>query len=48
MEDPQFTVLLPTPSPGGAEALKAVRAVTGPSLWRSWQLLDGRPWTASP
>ncbi|MFD8784481.1 hypothetical protein [Kitasatospora sp. NPDC059599] len=37
MEDPAFTVLLTGPGPRGAEALRAVRAVTGLSLWRSRQ-----------
>ncbi|MFJ2779442.1 MULTISPECIES: ribosomal protein L7/L12 [unclassified Kitasatospora] len=46
MEDPQFTVLLTDPSPGGPAALKAVRAVTGLSLWHSRQLLNGAPVTA--
>ncbi|MFJ9770769.1 hypothetical protein ACIRVF_05965 [Kitasatospora sp. NPDC101157] len=40
MEDPQFTVELAGASPRGAAALKAVRTVTGLSLWRSGQVLD--------
>ncbi|WBP84790.1 hypothetical protein [Kitasatospora cathayae] len=40
MEDPQFTVLLAGASPRGPAALKAVRTVTGLSLWRSGQVLD--------
>ncbi|MEV6978362.1 hypothetical protein [Kitasatospora sp. NPDC093806] len=43
MEDPQFTVLVTVPGPGGPEALRAVRAVTGLSLWRSRLLLDRVP-----
>ncbi|MER7674860.1 hypothetical protein ABTY61_41260 [Kitasatospora sp. NPDC096128] len=40
MEDPQFTVELAGPSPRGAVRLKAVRAVTGMSLWHSGLALD--------
>ncbi|MFI9361508.1 hypothetical protein ACIG5E_10640 [Kitasatospora sp. NPDC053057] len=40
MEDPQFTVRLAGASPRGPAALKAVRTVTGLSLWRSGQVLD--------
>ncbi|MFE6871792.1 ribosomal protein L7/L12 [Kitasatospora sp. NPDC057692] len=43
MEDPQFTVLLTAASPGGAAAFKAIRAVTGLSLWHSRQLLGSAP-----
>ncbi|MFJ4681681.1 ribosomal protein L7/L12 [Kitasatospora sp. NPDC088783] len=46
MEDPQFTVLLTDASAGGPAALRAVRAVTGLSLWHSRQLLDSAPVTA--
>ncbi|MET9618210.1 hypothetical protein [Kitasatospora indigofera] len=45
MEDPQFTVLLTGTSPGGPEALRAVGAVTGLSLWHSKLLLGGAPAT---
>ncbi|MFD7829042.1 ribosomal protein L7/L12 [Kitasatospora sp. NPDC059803] len=45
MEDPQFTIVVSGGSPGGATALKAVRAVTGLSLWHSKQLLDSAPAT---
>ncbi len=40
MEDPQFMVELAGAPPRGAAALKAVRAVTGLSLWRSGRVLD--------
>ncbi|MEV7598219.1 ribosomal protein L7/L12 [Kitasatospora sp. NPDC089797] len=40
MEDPQFTVALAGVSPRGAARLKAVRRVTGLSLWHSGQVLD--------
>ncbi|MFB7470311.1 hypothetical protein [Kitasatospora sp. NPDC056184] len=46
MEDPQFTVLLTAVSPGGAAAFKAIRTVTGLSLWHSRQLLGSAPVTA--
>ncbi|MFF2548963.1 ribosomal protein L7/L12 [Kitasatospora sp. NPDC058063] len=45
MEVPDFTVVLTGGQGGGAEALKAVRAATGLSLWRSRQLLDSAPVT---
>ncbi|MGW3077823.1 ribosomal protein L7/L12 [Kitasatospora sp. NPDC001132] len=45
MEDPDFTVLLAGNSPHDPTALKAVRTVTGLSLWRSRQLLDSAPAT---
>ncbi|MGW4896195.1 ribosomal protein L7/L12 [Kitasatospora sp. NPDC004240] len=45
MEDPGFTIVLTGVGPHDATALKAVRAVTGLSLWRSRQLLDGAPVT---
>ncbi|MEU6970837.1 hypothetical protein AB0A71_24475 [Kitasatospora aureofaciens] len=45
MEDPDFTVLLAGNSPHDPTALKAVRTVTGLSLWRSRQLLDRAPAT---
>ncbi|GAA2752981.1 ribosomal protein L7/L12 [Kitasatospora cinereorecta] len=45
MEDPDFTVLLTGDSPHDPTALKAVRAVTGLSLWHSRQLLDSAPAT---
>ncbi|MFD8755141.1 ribosomal protein L7/L12 [Kitasatospora sp. NPDC059577] len=48
MEDPAFTVLLTGPGPRGAEALRAVRAVTGLSLWRSRQLLESAPAAVTP
>ncbi|MFD5463888.1 hypothetical protein ACFWIQ_13865 [Kitasatospora sp. NPDC127059] len=40
MEDPQFTVRLAGASPRGAARLRAVRVVTGLSLWRSGVALD--------
>ncbi|MFE5588599.1 ribosomal protein L7/L12 [Kitasatospora sp. NPDC056531] len=43
MEDPEFAVVLTGAAPRDAAALKAVRAVTGLSLWRSGQLLDSAP-----
>ncbi|WP_234355930.1 ribosomal protein L7/L12 [Kitasatospora aureofaciens] len=45
MEDPDFTVLLTGTSPHDPTALKAVRTVTGLSLWRSRELLDSAPAT---
>ncbi|WP_406210555.1 ribosomal protein L7/L12 [Kitasatospora sp. NBC_01560] len=45
MEDPDFTVLMTGTSPHDPTALKAVRTVTGLSLWRSRQLLDSAPTT---
>ncbi|MET8628901.1 ribosomal protein L7/L12 [Kitasatospora sp. NPDC004669] len=48
MEDPQFTVLLTGASPHDPTALKAVRTVTGLSLWRSRQLLDSAPAVVEP
>jgi hypothetical protein len=45
VEDPEFTVVLTGPSAGGPAALRAVRAATGLSLWRSKQLLNSTPVT---
>ncbi|WP_329571873.1 ribosomal protein L7/L12 [Kitasatospora sp. NBC_01266] len=45
MEDPSFTVLLTGDSPHDPRVLKAVRTVTGLSLWRCRQLLDSAPAT---
>ncbi|MFD4656361.1 ribosomal protein L7/L12 [Kitasatospora sp. NPDC058444] len=43
MEDPQFTALVTGPGDGGPNALRAVRAVTGLSLWHSKLLLGSAP-----
>ncbi|MGX1541006.1 ribosomal protein L7/L12 [Streptomyces adustus] len=43
MEEPAFTVLVTESGSGGQQALRAVRAVTGLSLWRSKLLLGGVP-----
>ena len=43
MEVPGFTVMVIEPGSGGQEALQAVGAVTGLSLWRSKLLLDSAP-----
>ncbi|MDX3076824.1 hypothetical protein [Streptomyces sp. MI02-7b] len=43
MEDPGFTVLVTTSGNGGQQALRAVGAVTGLSLWRSKLLLGSTP-----
>lgn len=45
MEDPQFTLQLTDSGSGGPEALRAVRALTGLSLWRSKLLLESTPAT---
>ncbi|MBO1418451.1 ribosomal protein L7/L12 [Streptomyces sp. FH025] len=46
MEDPDFAVLVTGAAPGGPAPLKAVRAVTGLSLWHSRRLLDDAPTVA--
>ncbi|MCU7821236.1 ribosomal protein L7/L12 [Kitasatospora sp. DSM 101779] len=43
MEDPDFSVYLTGAGERGIEAVKAVRAVSGASLWQSRQLLDDAP-----
>ncbi|MFF4378448.1 ribosomal protein L7/L12 [Kitasatospora sp. NPDC001547] len=43
MEDPQFTALVTGAGNEGPDALRAVRAVTGLSLWRSKVLLGSAP-----
>ncbi|MEU3563789.1 ribosomal protein L7/L12 [Kitasatospora sp. NPDC006786] len=43
MEDPQFTALVTGPGDAGPDALRAVRAVTGLSLWHSKLLLGSAP-----
>ncbi|MFG2946195.1 ribosomal protein L7/L12 [Streptomyces adustus] len=43
MEDPAFTVLVTESGNGGQQALRAVREVTGLSLWRSKLLLGSVP-----
>ncbi|GAA1114909.1 ribosomal protein L7/L12 [Kitasatospora arboriphila] len=43
MEDPDFAVHLTGVGERGIEVVKAVRAVTGASPWRSRQLVDGAP-----
>ncbi|MFF4508909.1 ribosomal protein L7/L12 [Streptomyces sp. NPDC001401] len=45
VEVPGFAVLVTEPGKGGQEALQAVRAVTGLSLWRGKLLLDRVPVT---
>ena len=45
VEEPGFAVLVTEPGKGGQEALQAVRAVTGLSLWRCKLLLDRAPVT---
>lgn len=45
MEEPGFAVHVTEPGKGGQEALQAVRAVTGLSLWRGRLLLDRAPVT---
>ena len=46
MEDPEFTVLLTGIAYSAPAALRAIRVVTGLSLWRSRQLLESAPATA--
>ncbi|MFE7531310.1 ribosomal protein L7/L12 [Kitasatospora sp. NPDC057542] len=46
MEDPEFSVVLTGAAYSGPSALKAIRLVTGLSLWHSRQLLDSAPVTA--
>ncbi|MFG2907390.1 ribosomal protein L7/L12 [Kitasatospora sp. NPDC048286] len=43
MEDPQFTALVTGSGNAGPDALRAVRAVTGLSLWHSKLLLGSAP-----
>ncbi|MEU8517646.1 hypothetical protein AB0C76_39635 [Kitasatospora sp. NPDC048722] len=43
MEDPGFEVVVTGAPARGAAPLRAVRAVTGLSLWRSRQVLDDPP-----
>ncbi|MFD6555274.1 hypothetical protein [Streptomyces sp. NPDC058398] len=45
MEEPEFTVLVTQSGNGGREALQAIGALTGLSLWRSKLLLDRAPAT---
>jgi len=45
VEEPGFAVLVTEPGKGGQEALQAVRAVTGLSLWRGKLLLERAPVT---
>lgn len=45
MEDPQFTVLLTGTAYSGPPALRAIREVTGLSLWHSRRLPAGAPAT---
>jgi Ribosomal protein L7/L12 C-terminal domain len=45
VEDPGFTVLVTGAPPGGTGPLRAVRTVTGLSLWRARRLLDAAPAT---
>ncbi len=46
MEDPEFTVVLTGTAYSGPAALRAIRMVTGLSLWHSRRLLDSAPATA--
>ncbi|MFF8775263.1 hypothetical protein [Kitasatospora sp. NPDC015120] len=46
MEDPEFRVVLTGAAYDGPGALRAIRMVTGLSLWQSRELLDSAPVTA--
>ncbi|MFG2619492.1 ribosomal protein L7/L12 [Streptomyces sp. NPDC048507] len=47
MEEPGFQVLLTEPGERRTDALRAVRTLTGRSLWHAGLLLDGAPVTVT-